>query len=164
MQPLEADKPLLAMVPGIFRVALYKLVQCREFCHRFYHQKASTALVSSLNSSAKMFRTAALTAFTLAAVVLGQQIGTLTMETHPVLSIQQCTASGCTTQQKSVVLDSNWRWTHSTAGATVSQLRFKPTTSSSFLDRLELLHRKRLGSVSVPRPHYLRYQLRRRRC
>ncbi|KAF4570100.1 Exoglucanase 1 [Pleurotus pulmonarius] len=65
-----------------------------------------------------MFRTAALTAFTLAAVVLGQQVGTLTAENHPALSIQQCTASGCSTQQKSVVLDSNWRWTHSTASAT----------------------------------------------
>ncbi len=71
-----------------------------------------------------MFRTAALTAFTFAAVVLGQQAGTLTTENHPALSIQQCTATGCTTQQKSVVLDSNWRWTHSTAGATVSRLLY----------------------------------------
>ncbi|KAF9493865.1 cellulose 1,4-beta-cellobiosidase precursor [Pleurotus eryngii] len=65
-----------------------------------------------------MFCTAALTAFTFAAVVLGQQVGTLTTENHPALSIQQCTAPDCTTQQKSVVLGSHWRWTHSTAGAT----------------------------------------------
>ncbi|KAF4570093.1 hypothetical protein EYR40_009079 [Pleurotus pulmonarius] len=65
-----------------------------------------------------MFRSAALIAFTYAAVVLGQQVGTLTTETHPPITIQECTASGCTTQQKSVVLDSNWRWTHSTSGST----------------------------------------------
>ncbi|KAJ8489962.1 hypothetical protein ONZ45_g13373 [Pleurotus djamor] len=65
-----------------------------------------------------MFRKSALIAFTFAAAVLGQQIGTLTAENHPPISIQQCTASGCTTQQKSVVLDSNWRWTHATSGAT----------------------------------------------
>ncbi|KDQ27452.1 glycoside hydrolase family 7 protein [Pleurotus ostreatus PC15] len=65
-----------------------------------------------------MFRTAALTPFTFAAVVLGQQVGSLTAENHPAISIQQCTASGCTTQQKSVVLDSKWRWTHSTSSPT----------------------------------------------
>ncbi|KAJ8518567.1 hypothetical protein ONZ45_g4390 [Pleurotus djamor] len=65
-----------------------------------------------------MFRKSALIAFTFAAAVLGQQVGTLTAENHPPITIQQCTASGCTTQQKSVVLDSNWRWTHSTSGST----------------------------------------------
>jgi cellulose 1,4-beta-cellobiosidase len=45
-------------------------------------------------------------------LVLSQQVGTNQAETHPTLSIQQCTRSSCTTQQRSVVLDSNWRWTH----------------------------------------------------
>jgi len=47
-----------------------------------------------------------------------QQVGTLTAETHPSLSISTCTASGCTTEADQIVLDANWRWTHSTSGST----------------------------------------------
>ena len=66
-----------------------------------------------------MFRRAVLLAFALCAVVRGQQVGTYQTETHPSLSVQQCSASGsCTTLQRSVVLDSNWRWLHSTSGYT----------------------------------------------
>lgn len=66
--------------------------------------------------------------------VASQQVGTLTAENHPQLQVQTCTRSGCTTQQRSVVLDSNWRcvpitcvllvlinryrWTHTTSGST----------------------------------------------
>ncbi|KAG9218897.1 hypothetical protein CCMSSC00406_0000989 [Pleurotus cornucopiae] len=87
-----------------------------------------------------MFRSAALIAFTFAAVVLGQQVGTLTAETHPTLQVSQCTAAGqCTTQSKSVVLDSNWRWLHTTSGSTNcydgntwdSTLCSSPTTCAS---------------------------------
>ncbi|KAE8145879.1 putative 1,4-beta-D-glucan cellobiohydrolase A [Aspergillus avenaceus] len=50
--------------------------------------------------------------------VQAQQAGTLTAETHPSLSWQKCTADGsCTEQSGSVVLDSNWRWLHSTDGS-----------------------------------------------
>ena len=53
----------------------------------------------------------------LIAAVNGQQVGTNTAENHPQLSIQTCTKSGgCQSQQKSVVIDSNWRWTHITSG------------------------------------------------
>jgi cellulose 1,4-beta-cellobiosidase len=56
---------------------------------------------------------------TLIAAAYGQQIGTLQSETHPSLTWQTCTASGsCTTTTGSVVLDGNWRWTHSTSGST----------------------------------------------
>ncbi|KAM3073480.1 hypothetical protein ACMFMF_006686 [Clarireedia jacksonii] len=56
---------------------------------------------------------------TLIAAAYGQQIGTLQTETHPSLSWQTCSASGsCTTNAGSVVLDGNWRWTHSTSGST----------------------------------------------
>lgn len=66
-----------------------------------------------------MFRSAALISFTFLAVAYGQQAGTLTTETHPPLTWQQCTASGsCTTQSSSVVLDANWRWLHSTTSST----------------------------------------------
>ncbi|CAL1700334.1 unnamed protein product [Somion occarium] len=65
-----------------------------------------------------MFRTAALLSFTFLATVYGQQAGTQTAETHPKISIQQCTASGCTTQNSAVTLDSNWRWLHTTTGYT----------------------------------------------
>ncbi|KAL3420687.1 glycosyl hydrolase family 7 [Phlyctema vagabunda] len=54
----------------------------------------------------------------LASVVSAQQVGTLTAEVHPPLTWQQCTASGCTTVNGKVVLDSNWRWLHSTSGST----------------------------------------------
>lgn len=47
-----------------------------------------------------------------------QQVGTNTAETHPPLQWSQCTASGCTTQSASIVLDGNWRWLHDTTGYT----------------------------------------------
>jgi len=66
-----------------------------------------------------MFHAAALLSFSLIAVVYGQAAGTLTTETHPKLTWQKCTAkNSCTTQSASVVLDSNWRWLHSTSGST----------------------------------------------
>jgi cellulose 1,4-beta-cellobiosidase len=49
---------------------------------------------------------------------LAQNVGTLKKEVHPALSVQECTkAGGCKTLQRSVVIDSNWRWTHSISGA-----------------------------------------------
>ncbi|KAI0675484.1 cellobiohydrolaseI [Trametes maxima] len=66
-----------------------------------------------------MFPTTTLLALSFVAVVYGQQVGTLTPEAHPKLSVEQCTAGGsCQTLQRSVVLDSNWRWLHSTSGST----------------------------------------------
>lgn len=65
-----------------------------------------------------MFHSAALFALAFSAITYGQQIGTLTTETHPALTISKCTTSGCTTEQKSVVLDANWRWVHETTGST----------------------------------------------
>jgi cellulose 1,4-beta-cellobiosidase len=67
-----------------------------------------------------MFNKVALVTFSLIAMVFGQQVGTLTAETHPTLPWQTCTkAGGCTTQSSgAVVLDANWRWVHSTAGPT----------------------------------------------
>ncbi|KAL3446481.1 glycoside hydrolase [Aspergillus insuetus] len=48
-----------------------------------------------------------------------QQAGTLQEEVHPALTWQRCEASGtCTDVSGSVVLDSNWRWTHSVEGST----------------------------------------------
>jgi cellulose 1,4-beta-cellobiosidase len=54
----------------------------------------------------------------LVAAAVGQQAGTLTAETHPSLSFQHCTKSGCSSTTGSVTLDSNWRWTHITSGST----------------------------------------------
>ncbi|CDO75516.1 Glycoside Hydrolase Family 7 protein [Trametes cinnabarina] len=66
-----------------------------------------------------MFPAASLLAFSLLATVYGQQVGTLTAENHPRLTVQQCTsANNCQTQQQSVVLDSNWRWLHATGSST----------------------------------------------
>ena len=53
----------------------------------------------------------------LCAVVYGQQVGTNKPEVHPRLTIQSCTKSGgCQAEEKSVVIDANWRWVHSTTG------------------------------------------------
>ena len=61
----------------------------------------------------------ALAALSLGAGVYAQQPGTLTAEVHPKMSIQKCSAGGtCVTEQHTVVLDANWRWLHSTSGAT----------------------------------------------
>ncbi|KAG6888695.1 Exoglucanase [Termitomyces sp. T32_za158] len=67
-----------------------------------------------------MFPKIALTALSLLAVVTAQQVGNNTAETHPKLPWQKCTTSGgCVTQSNgAVVLDSNWRWTHTTTGYT----------------------------------------------
>lgn len=51
--------------------------------------------------------------------VRAQQAGTLTEEVHPSLTWQKCTSEGsCTEQSGSVVIDSNWRWTHSVNDST----------------------------------------------
>ncbi|CAE6478516.1 unnamed protein product [Rhizoctonia solani] len=52
--------------------------------------------------------------------VRAQQAGTVTAETHPSLTWQKCTTSGgCATQSSGkIVLDSNWRWVHTTSGYT----------------------------------------------
>jgi cellulose 1,4-beta-cellobiosidase len=88
-----------------------------------------------------MFPRAVLLALSVASVVLAQQVGTNTAESHPKLQVStvscvcqhhscefsrgccnrgvQCTKGGtCTTSQHSVVLDANWRWLHSTSGYT----------------------------------------------
>ncbi|PQE27625.1 putative 14-beta-D-glucan cellobiohydrolase B protein [Rutstroemia sp. NJR-2017a BBW] len=52
------------------------------------------------------------------AAARAQQVGTLTAETHPPLTVSTCTSSGCTTSAQSIVIDSNWRWLHSTSGST----------------------------------------------
>ncbi|KAJ3725715.1 cellobiohydrolase I-II [Lentinula raphanica] len=65
-----------------------------------------------------MFNFAALVSFAFFAVAYGQQIGTLTAETHPPLTWQECTASGCTTQSSTVVLDANWRYLHDVSSST----------------------------------------------
>ena len=43
---------------------------------------------------------------------LCQNLGTNTEEYHLPLSIDVCDNGGCTTEKASIVLDSNWRWTH----------------------------------------------------
>lgn len=55
----------------------------------------------------------------LVASVRAQSACSLTAETHPSMSWQQCSSGGsCASKSGSVVIDANWRWTHSTAGST----------------------------------------------
>ena len=66
-----------------------------------------------------MFNKSALTLLSVLAVAYAQQVGTSTAEKHPPLTWQTCTGSGsCTTNDASVVLDSNWRWVHNVGGYT----------------------------------------------
>ncbi|EGZ25463.1 putative glycosyl hydrolase family 7 protein [Phytophthora sojae] len=43
-------------------------------------------------------------------VAHAQLVGSNTAETHPPLTTQTCTSSGCTDEDTSIVLDANWRW------------------------------------------------------
>ncbi|PNH58059.1 hypothetical protein VD0002_g9465 [Verticillium dahliae] len=55
------------------------------------------------------------------AAARAQQACTSQAETHPPLTWQKCTGTGgssCTNVSGSVVLDSNWRWTHTVSGST----------------------------------------------
>lgn len=68
----------------------------------------------------QMFPKHTLAAFSLAAMALGQQIGTNQAENHPRLTWQTCSGAGsCSTNSNgAVVLDANWRWTHNVGGFT----------------------------------------------
>ncbi|KAJ3563981.1 hypothetical protein NP233_g8593 [Leucocoprinus birnbaumii] len=65
-----------------------------------------------------MFPKLALFSVSFLAVAYGQQVGTQQAENHPSLSWQRCTGGSCQTVSGSVVLDSNWRWLHTTEGYT----------------------------------------------
>ncbi|WYZ35197.1 hypothetical protein EsH8_I_001473 [Colletotrichum jinshuiense] len=55
----------------------------------------------------------------LVAATRAQQVCTSQAENHPALTWQKCAAGGsCSNVAGSVVLDSNWRWTHSVADST----------------------------------------------
>jgi cellulose 1,4-beta-cellobiosidase len=62
-----------------------------------------------------MYRSLALATTLVAAVARGQQVGTYQTETHPAFTWEKCTAPGsCTSQSGLLVIDSNWRWVHTT--------------------------------------------------
>ena len=62
-----------------------------------------------------MYRSLALATTLVAAVARGQQVGTYQTETHPAFTWEKCTAAGsCTSQSGLLVIDSNWRWVHTT--------------------------------------------------
>ena len=61
----------------------------------------------------------ALIASSLLAATKAQQIGTYQTETHPSMTWETCSAGGsCTTNDGSIVLDSNWRWVHQVGSTT----------------------------------------------
>ncbi|KAH7141026.1 glycosyl hydrolase family 7-domain-containing protein [Dactylonectria macrodidyma] len=64
-----------------------------------------------------MYRTLPI-ASVLIAAVRAQQACSSTTETHPALTWSKCTASGCSDVDGSVVVDANWRWTHTVEGST----------------------------------------------
>lgn len=64
-----------------------------------------------------MFRTIA-TATALIAAARAQQVCTNTAENHPALNWSKCTSSSCSEVKGAVVVDANWRWTHTLSGST----------------------------------------------
>ncbi|RAL05383.1 putative 1,4-beta-D-glucan-cellobiohydrolyase [Aspergillus ibericus CBS 121593] len=67
-------------------------------------------------SSFHVYRAALL--LSILATSQAQQVGTYQTETHPSLTWQTCTSSGCTTNDGEVVIDANWRWVHQTSSST----------------------------------------------
>jgi cellulose 1,4-beta-cellobiosidase len=66
-----------------------------------------------------MFPKAALLSLSFFAAVCAQQVGTQVAENHPPLTWQKCTGGSCVAQAGgAIVLDANWRWTHTTSGTT----------------------------------------------
>ncbi|OWZ10268.1 Glycosyl hydrolase, partial [Phytophthora megakarya] len=60
----------------------------------------------------------AATASLAATTSFAQQAGSNTAESHPSLTTQSCTSSGCTDEDTSIVLDANWRWLYKTGTST----------------------------------------------
>eukprot|EP01063_Lacrimia_lanifica_P026643 TRINITY_DN3624_c0_g1_i1.p1 TRINITY_DN3624_c0_g1~~TRINITY_DN3624_c0_g1_i1.p1 ORF type:complete len:512 (+),score=235.03 TRINITY_DN3624_c0_g1_i1:57-1592(+) len=55
----------------------------------------------------------------LVATAASQKAGSMQAEQHPQLKVQECSlAGGCVDQQRSVVVDANWRWTHQVGNTT----------------------------------------------
>ena len=54
--------------------------------------------------------------FCFASLALGQQAGTQTPEVHLSMPIQNCESGSCSQESTTIVMDSNWRWTHDSAG------------------------------------------------
>jgi len=51
--------------------------------------------------------------------VSAQNVGTQQAENHPRISVSHCTSKGqCQQEQGSIVVDANWRWTHTNQGTT----------------------------------------------
>jgi len=70
---------------------------------------------------ASSFATKALLAFLSASTVSAFGVGSQQTETHPKLQWKRCTGKGgtsCSTVNGEIVVDSNWRWLHTTSGTT----------------------------------------------
>lgn len=53
-----------------------------------------------------------ITALSMLAMAVAQQVGTEEAEVHPKLSWSDCTSGSCSTKSSDVVIDANWRWAH----------------------------------------------------
>lgn len=53
-----------------------------------------------------------LSALSMLAMAVAQQVGTEQPETHPKMTWQRCTSSSCSNVNGEVVIDANWRWVH----------------------------------------------------
>ena len=115
-EPYQRTEPGTFAIRSLVPASIVGLVSSPDFARSITNLRLihSHWLAFILSSNAMSLAILAL----LSAGAYAQQAGTLTAENHPKISTQKCTASGCTSQQNSVVLDANWRWVHSTSGST----------------------------------------------
>ena len=80
---------------------------------RAHDRHAHHAHRSTAQTAKMIYARSAISFLVLLSSADAQQVGTLKTEKHPQLTVQRCTkTNGCATEQKKVVVDSNWRWTH----------------------------------------------------
>jgi hypothetical protein len=106
--------------------------------------------------------------FSLLGAVSAQLVGPEKTETHPKLSWQKCTSSGCSNTNGEVVIDANWRWVHTSRSSPSSlQSTTEQNTDSiskSCSPRLHELLRRQQVDQRLLRRVRLHLPLRPRRC
>jgi len=63
-------------------------------------------------------KTSAFVVAALLGLITGQQVGNNKAEYHLPMALGKCTKTGgCDNEQKSIVMDANWRWLHKVGGS-----------------------------------------------
>lgn len=106
-----------------------------------------------------MMSTSALAALSLAVGAYAQGAGKLTPETHPKLTTQTCTASGCTVSGVTQTRAEAYKLTEVTIDRPELGHARCQLALGTQLFRHQLLHRQHLGCHPLPRPDDVREEL-----